>query len=236
MSSLILVCHQLRSPDNLGAIARVMANFDVQNLVLSDPITHDFRGAERLAVGAEHLLQHVAIAQDLPEALNRCVYAVGTSSRSVKGVLSPEEAVERLHAHLRRGPVALVLGGEKRGLSDDELACCHDAAAIPTSDRQPSMNVSHAAALFLFLFNRAKEKQATVIPDAEEGANGRTLKALEEKLHAALDSVGWSNRQAPQHGIRELLRSLVQGRLTQREAQMWLSVMDHVRRMAQRAP
>jgi tRNA/rRNA methyltransferase len=212
-----------------------MANFDVENLVLSDPITHDFRGAERLAVGAEHLLQHVAIARDLPEAISRCVYAIGTSSRSVKGVLTPEAAVERLYAHLSRGPVALVLGGEKRGLSDEELACCHDAAAIPTSDLQPSMNVSHAAALFLFLFHRVKTGRAAVVADREEGANGRTLKALEEKLMLALDCVGWSNPQAPQHGIHELLRSLVKGRLTQREAQMWLSVMEHVRRTAQRA-
>ena len=51
--NLTVVAHQLRSAENLGAIARLMANFGFTRLILSEPVTHDFRGAETLAVGAE---------------------------------------------------------------------------------------------------------------------------------------------------------------------------------------
>ncbi len=201
-----------------------MANFALDRLVLSDPVTHDFRGAETMAVGAEHVLRDVAVAQTLQEALSKCVYAVGTTSRGKH--LSPEAAIERLRAHSARGPVALVLGGEKRGLSDDELEQCHDVAVIPTALEQPSMNISQAAAVLFYLWSRA----APIAEDAEPGARGQTLQALEAKLGAALDAVGWTNPQAPQHALRELVRSLVRGKLTQREAEMWLSVLEHVRR------
>jgi tRNA/rRNA methyltransferase len=226
MSLLMVVCHQIRSADNLGSIARLMANFGLTRLVLSDPVTHDFRGAEKMAVGAEHVLRDVAVAKDIPEALEKCVYAVGTTSRGKH--LTPEQAIARLREHSARGPVALVLGGEKRGLSDDELAQCHDVAVIPTDVEQPSMNISQAAAVFLYLWSRAASPAPV---EEEEGARGQTLQALEKKLHEALDAVGWLNKQAPQHALRELVRSLVRGKLTQREAQMWLSALEHVRRV-----
>jgi tRNA/rRNA methyltransferase len=238
--SLVVVCHQLRSADNLGAIARLMANFGVAQLVLSDPVTQDFRAAQKLAVGGEEVLRHVAVARSLPEALGRCVYAVGTTSRRTPRALAPESAIDRLRDHATRGPVALVLGGEKRGLSDEELSHCHDVLAIPTGGLQPSMNVSQAAAVLLYLWSRsdaptAREVSEPAAPCAEsaadQGARGQTLQVLEAKLHAALEAVGWLNPQAPQHALRELVRSLVHGKLTQREAEMWLSALEHVRRV-----
>lgn len=229
MSALVVVSHQIRSADNLGSIARLMANFGLSRLVLSDPVTHDFRAAEKLAVGAEGVLASLAIAQSIPEALKDCVYAVGTTSRGVRAALSPEAAIEKLREHSHRGPVALVLGGEKRGLSDEELSCCHDVLVIPTSDAQPSMNISQAAAVLFYLWSRS----APAVPPspATDGARGQTLAALEKKLHDALSAAGWLNPQAPQHALRELMRSLVQGKLTQREAEMWLSALEHVRRV-----
>ena len=77
MVSPILVCHQLRSPDNLAAIARVMANFGFTELILSDPQTHDFRGLDKLAIKADVVLQRFSVALTLEEALRDVVYAVG---------------------------------------------------------------------------------------------------------------------------------------------------------------
>ena len=98
MSGLVIVCHQIRSPDNLGSIARLMANFALDRLILSDPVTLDLKAAEKMAVGAAQVLRDVAVAKDLPEALSRCVYALGTTSRAVKGrrMLTPQEAADLL--------------------------------------------------------------------------------------------------------------------------------------------
>ncbi len=226
---LTVIAHQLRSPDNLGAIARLMANFGFHRLILSDPATHDFRKAGTLAIGAESVLEKVAIAATLPEALKGVVFAIGTTSRGqLKRAhpLTPEEGVARLKEHAARGPVALVLGGEKRGLDDDELSHCQEVIVIPTSDAQPSMNVSQAAAVMLYLCAREPSPER-----ATDGATLGTMSALEEKLQAAMLQCGFLNPQSPQHVLRELSRALVRGHLTQREAQIWLSAFEHIRRV-----
>jgi tRNA/rRNA methyltransferase len=231
MNRVLVICHQLRSPDNLGSIARIMANFGLDQLILSDPQTHDFRGVERLGVKADPVLDKFAIAQSLDEALGSAVYAVGTTSRTqLKRFtpLTPEEGMERLASHAARGKVALVLGGEKRGLSDDELSRCHDVIVIPTPGPQPSMNIAQAASVLLYLCSRAmRATPATVEP---AGAPLQLLHRLEARLEAVLLAAEFLNPQAPHHVLRELSRSLVKGRLTEREAQLWLAALDHLHR------
>ena len=193
-------------------------------------MTHDFRGAETLAVGAEPVLQNFAIARSLDEALTGVVFALGTTSRlqlkRAQG-LTPEEGVAKLLEHSARGPVALVLGGEKRGLDDDELARCQEVVVIPTPGPQPSMNVSQAAAVLLYLCSRSEAPS----PAATVGARLETVHALEEKMKAAFLHCGFLNPQAPEHVLHELSRALVRGQLTQREAEIWLSAFEHVRRV-----
>jgi tRNA/rRNA methyltransferase len=235
--NLTVVLHQTRSPDNLGAVARVMANFGFSRLILSDPATYSFRAAERLAVKGDAVLDAMAVAQNLPEALKDCVYAVGTTSRTqIEGrtALTPEEAVARLADQSRRGRVALVMGGEQRGLSNEELAFCTDFLVIPTSDVQPSMNLAQATSVLLYLCSRegrkpAPEAVAPVAPE-QQGAKMGTVRALGERMRQVMLEAQFLNPQAPDHILHELERSLLRAELTQREAELWLTAFKHVGR------
>lgn len=225
----VVICHQLREATNLAAIGRVMANFGLDQLILSDPQTHEFRAAGRIAVKADAVLEKFAVALTLDEALKDVVYAVGSTSREALKrftPLSPELAMTKLAEHGTRGKVALVLGGEKRGLSDEELARCHDVVVIPTHEAQPSMNLSHAAAVLIYLATRMP-----VAPPAEErGAPMELVGRLEERLKTVLLRAEFLNPQAPQHVLGELMRSVVRKGMTEREAQLWLAACEHVER------
>ena len=228
---LTIVVHQLRSADNLGALARLMANFGYHRLVLSEPRTYTFPAAEKMAVHAQAQLERVKVALDLPSALQGCVAACGTTSRRrVKGrqVLAPEEGMAVLREASARGEVALVFGGEKRGLSDGELALCHEVVAIPTQGEQPSMNIAQAAAILLYLASREGLPQGGAAEQV--GASLATLHALEAVMRDVLLGSGFLNPQAPDRVLLELSRSLVSGELTKREAEMWLSAFEHIRR------
>ncbi len=237
---LTVVLHQTRSPDNLGAVARVMANFGFSRLILSDPATYSFRGAERLAVKGDAVLERMAVARDLPEALKDCVYAVGTTSRTqLKGraALTPEEAVRKLAEESERGRVALVFGGEQRGMSDEELARCTDVLVIPTSDVQPSMNLAQSAAVLLYLCHRqGVETQASppVPESAQTGARLGTLNALAARMREVMLQAEFLNPQAPEHVLNELELTLMRSRLTQREAELWLTAFKHLGRAVAR--
>jgi tRNA/rRNA methyltransferase len=234
--NLTVVLHQTRSPENLGAVARVAANFGCSRIILSDPALVSFDGAERLAVKAESVLAGVEVVKTLPEALSDCVWAVGTTSRNpLKGrtVLTPEEAIHRLALESARGRVALVLGGEQRGLSDEELAHCPDVLAIATSEMQPSMNLAQAAAVLLYLCSR--EGAVTRPPPAPEpGAKIGTLNALSGRMRGALLAAQFLNPEAPEHILHELELCLLRARPTQREAELWLTAFKHLERTANR--
>jgi len=233
--NLLIVLHQIRSPDNLGAIARLMANFGYHRLILSEPRTYTFREAEKLGVRADSVLQKMQIALGLREAIAEATYALATTSRgSVKGrrAVSPEDAAAKIAAGSRTGKVALVFGGEKRGLSDEDLSLCQEIVVIPTRPQQPSMNVAQAAAVLLYLCSRAGGRADQ--PAEEESAELRVIVALEKAMHQVLLGAGFLNPQAPDRILRELQRSLLRGRLTRREAEMWLSAFQQLKRFVAR--
>lgn len=237
-----VVCHQIRLPENLGAVARLCANFGFSRIILSEPEIVAMRDAERVAVRSASVLEGTRQVPTLEDAIGDAVWVLGTTGRShVRGrkALYPEEAVALLAAEAPRGRVALVLGGEQRGLSDDDLEKCHAICVIPTSDLQPSMNLAQAAAVLLYLCSRADDARAdapvpaplpVAPPPAEPGARMQTVHALETRMKDVLLRAQFLNKEAPEHILRELSRSLVKGALTQREAELWLAAFAHLGR------
>ncbi|MCI0572756.1 MAG: RNA methyltransferase [Myxococcaceae bacterium] len=229
--NLTVVLHQTQSPENLGAVARVMANFGFTRLVLSEPVTQDLETAGRLAVRGEQVLEGARVCGSLGEAVEGMVYAVGTTSRShLRGrrTLTPEEAVARLAQESARGPVALVLGGERRGLSDEDLMRCQDALVIPTSDVQPSMNLAQAATVLLYLC--AREGRAAPAAIEPPGASLGLLQALEGWMRQVLLEVDFLNPRGPDAMVNELVQALQRARLSPREAELWLGAFKHLAR------
>lgn len=228
---LTVVLHQIRSPDNLGAVARLMVNFGLEKLALSDPATYAFAAARKLAVGAESLLDHIRLYRSLPDAVGNSIYAVGTTSRHLRKreVLDPEEGVQRLQKNAERGEVALIFGGEKRGLSDEELASCQEVIRIPTCAGQQSMNVAQAAAVLLYLSHRQRR---TAVPSAKLESRARIslVRQLEEAMEPVLLHAGFLNLQSPKRALRALLQPLLRGEFTQREAEMWLAAFRQLDR------
>jgi TrmH family RNA methyltransferase len=139
---------------NVGAVARAMANFGVTKLRLVTPCEIGDDGEKR-AVHALPILQAAPHFKDLPSALDGFDLSVGTSGqftdndkRFPRISLTPRELTAKLgEVH---GKVALVFGRENWGLNNEELALLDFLVTIPTSERYPIMNLSHAVAVLLY--------------------------------------------------------------------------------------
>jgi len=191
----------------------------------------DWEGARRVAVDAVGLLDTFRVVSNLEEALKDVSYAIGTSFRSEVGrrkALSPEEGAKRLWERHRGGKVAWVFGGERRGLSDEELSLCQEFVCIPTPGAKPSLNLAQAAAICLFL--SAQQGQTPPQTHEEARASLGVLYRLRQKMHQALLAADFLNPQAPGYVLEELWQSLARAELSQREAELWLNAFKHIER------
>lgn len=136
-------------PENVGAAARALKTMGFGRLVLVRPgrLAHpSHEMALKMAVKSRDVLEAAPVCDDLAEALDGVDLAYATTSRrGVSGVLSPREVAVSAIASAERGQeLAFVFGNEKTGLSQAELALCHERLRVPMAADQPSVNLAQA--------------------------------------------------------------------------------------------
>ena len=221
-----LVLVRPRNPENLGAIARAMKNFGLSDWAIAALGTHDFAAARRVAVHAEELLDRPRLVRTLDEAVADRAWVVGTSSRALRGKrrLSPEEVAREALARAGARGTALVFGDERSGLTNEEIHRCHDLSAISSAAAQPSLNLAQAVLVYCYELRRAELAAPAPRRPASPGATDAELVALEEALREALRAGGFL-AGPERHAVRDLVAALRRGRLSRREARLWIAAL-----------
>ncbi|MBD2098232.1 RNA methyltransferase [Trichocoleus sp. FACHB-591] len=155
-------------PLNIGAIARVMKNMGLQQLVLVNPHCDPLGPeARQMAVHAVDLLTTAHVVPNLPTALQGCQRAIATTARSrtletelehprtalpwlLPGVREVEETEPENSSDATLTDTwqsALIFGPEDRGLSNEELNYAQRFIRIPSSPTYPSLNLAQAVAV-----------------------------------------------------------------------------------------
>ncbi|MCL2148412.1 MAG: RNA methyltransferase [Methanomassiliicoccaceae archaeon] len=139
---------------NVGAVARSMANFDLEELYLVDPcgIGED---AYRRAKHGSWILDGAAAVGTLEEAVEGCFLVAGTSGITTKGdrnyarvPVPVREFAQSLSGYDEK--VAIVFGREDIGLFQEELNRCDLLINVPAGESYPVLNLSHAAAVVMY--------------------------------------------------------------------------------------
>jgi TrmH family RNA methyltransferase len=159
--ALILVVHGVEKPGNLGAMLRT-ADAVRAGVILSEARTDAFNpNVIRASKGA---VFSVALAEA------GAVEAIGwLRERGIRIVAaSPGGAIPFTDAALRR-PVAVVVGAEDRGISEDWMEAAAQRVSIPMAGRVNSLNVSTAAALLLYEARRQHEHTTPAARQPERG-------------------------------------------------------------------
>ncbi|WP_170286781.1 RNA methyltransferase [Thermochromatium tepidum] len=196
---------------NIGAVARAMKTMGLSRLELVAPRQRPDAEALARASGADDLLERAGIHQTLTEALVGCRLVIGTSARlrSIEWpLLEPPECAARLLAEAQEGEVALVLGRESSGLTNDELARCHFLAHIPTNPAFSSLNLAAAAQVFAYEIRRAARvvtgERLTETP--RDLASAEAMEGFYTHLADTLIQIGFSDPEQSRTLIRRLRR------------------------------
>ncbi len=192
LDHLRVVLVEPRNPLNIGAAARAMSNFGFFHLRVVNPYELAFREA-RSAVGAEPLLVRAEEFKTVAEAVADCTLVVGTTAvgrrQPQHSVRRLEQAARLIRKHLAGRRVAILLGSEKRGLSNEDLSHCHWLLRIPTREEHRSMNLGQAVAVCLY--ELARDPQAAVKPEKHVAATAADIERLTSLLLDALRSSGY---------------------------------------------
>jgi len=137
--------------ENIGAAARAMKNFGLSDLRLIAPqCGWPNERAQVLASGAGDIIEGARVFATAAEALAdiRLVFATTARGRDVlRDILTPEAAARRLRDATADGvATAILFGGERAGLDNDEMSLADAAITIPTAEF-PSLNLGQAVLL-----------------------------------------------------------------------------------------
>ena len=177
-------------PLNVGSVARLCANYNIEDLRLVAPrCDPGDPEAVRMAVHGDVVLQHASIFPSLLEAVADCAQVVASCGRIDHGEIplqSPEEIAPWIQESRSQGlRSALVFGREDRGLSNQELLISHRIVKLHTGAVYPSLNLSHAVAVVLHELERERRLQTK--PDAPLSETPASAPELDGCLRDAED-------------------------------------------------
>ncbi len=185
MLTVILV--EPENEGNIGAVARLMKNFDLRDLLLINPrCDHVSPDALDRATHAKDILRRARVEKDIA-CLDEFDYLIATTARvgtdyNIPRIpIRPDELVMNLD--LRR-KVALLIGRESTGLRNEEILKADVVVTIPVSKKFPTMNMRHACGIMLYEIFKAfgKEKIAANTPTASKRDKDQVMILLDEAL------------------------------------------------------
>jgi len=209
--------------DNVGMVARAMANFGLDNLRLIAPRDGWPNEKARIAAsGANYVIDDAADFPTLDAAISDLNWLAATTARQRdlrKPVLTPIEAVAEMRARIARGERCGVLfGRERSGLETLEVANADALVMIPVNTRFASLNLAQAVLILGYEWMRTSEGQSlgrvtTYETPIEPGLNlGDDRPATKEELvgffdhlEAELDRLGFFN---PPHKRATVVRNV----------------------------
>ena len=206
--------------ENIGTAARAMANFGLCDLRLVMP--RDGWPNERAraaASGADHVIDGVAVFDDLATAIGDLSFVYATSARSrdmPKDVVGPREAAEVLRQRHGSGEVTGILFGRERwGLTNEEIALADEIVTFPVNPEFASLNIAQAVLLMSYewLVSGLDGTLPTRfgLPQRDDPpASKVALIGLMEHLESALEEAGYfkpdHKRTALKHNLRAILQ------------------------------
>ena len=192
----VVILNEPQLAENIGAVARAMANFGLTDLRLVRP-----RGgwpqerAWATASGADWPLDKATVFARLEGAIAdlQVVFATTARPRELRlPVATPREAAAELHRAAASGQrTALLYGGERAGLETRDIALCQGVITIPVDEKFRSLNLGQAVIVTAYEWRMAVLDRPSArfdknqAPPADLASLDGLYGQLEDELQAA---------------------------------------------------
>ncbi len=201
--------------ENIGAAARAMKNFGLSELRLVAPECRwPNQRAEALAAGAGDILAAAKVFPDMAGALADIRLVLATTARDrdvVREILTPEAAGSRLREAVSQGVrSAILFGGERAGLSNDELSLADAVITVPTAEFS-SLNLGQAVLLIGYEWLKSADRtpESRTRKTIAVPATRQELVDLFAHLERELDAGGFFFPAAKKETMARNIRAMI---------------------------
>lgn len=222
-----IVLIETSHPGNIGAVARAMKTMGLDDLSLVSPKSFPDDAATARASGADDILARASLAADLPTAIGDCSFVVGASARSRGGrwpVVDPRRCAAEIASRLPDQQVAIVMGPEQSGLTNQDLQRCHALVQIPTAPEYGSLNLAMAVQVICYevrmaMLERSVEAGLLSMPEQREAppATAAEIEGFYAHLEDLLSRSGFLRPDHPKQLKRKLRRLFMRADLDRNE-------------------
>ncbi len=157
--NLKVVLVEPNGPINVGSIARLCSNFEINELRIVAPKCDIFSlEAKKMALRGQKYIDNCKIFNSIEQSIFDCDLVLATCGRidlsnDIK-CESPEAITKWISSFKEINNIGILFGREDRGLSNSELLFAHKIFNIKTSQNYPSLNISHAVSIILYELNK----------------------------------------------------------------------------------
>ena len=212
---IILVEPQLG--ENIGMVARAMANFGLSRLRLVNPRDGwPSEKARAAASKADHVIDGTTVFDTLDAAIADLSFVFATTARERDGfkpVRAPVEAAQALRVRGASGEATGILFGRERfGLSNEEVSLADEIVTFPVNPDFASLNIAQAVLLMSYEWMKSGLQSETDTafagPEMKPAAKEHLL-GLMSHLEEALEARGYFRPASKKPRMVDNLRAVL---------------------------
>lgn len=230
LAPICTVLMQTSHPGNIGSAARALKTMGLSQLRLVQPASFPDPEASALASGAEDILAAACVHADLASALagTRMVFGSSDRRRGIRMLeIGPREFARLALDAAALGPVAVLYGTERTGLTNAELEYCQYLVTIPANPDYSSLNLASAVQVLSYELRQEALARGDSMPerDLHLPAPNEQLERYFAHLQEVLDLIGFLGERSPVKIMRRLRRLYQRAMPDERELQILRGIL-----------
>ncbi|MBZ9788932.1 RNA methyltransferase [Rhizobium sp. 3T7] len=241
----VIILVEPQMGENIGMVARAMANFGLADLRLVNPRDgwpND--KAQAAASKADHVIEGTKVFETLEQAIADLNFVYATTARERDGfkpVRSPVVAAETLRAKFRAGEgTGILFGRERWGLNNEEVALADEIVTFPVNPAFASLNIAQAVLLMSYEWMKSGMEDVAAVPFqamSQTQSTKEQLFGLYDQLEEALEARNYFHPPAKKPKMVDNLRAVLSRRaFTEQEISVLRGVISSLDRFSRKYP
>jgi tRNA/rRNA methyltransferase len=231
--------------ENIGMVARAMANFGLAELRLVNPRDGwPNERAQATASKADHIIEATKVYETLPQAIADLNFIYATTARERDGykpVRSPVVAATTLRTKFRAGEgTGILFGRERWGLTNEEVALADEIVTFPVNPAFASLNIAQAVLLMSYEWMKSGMDDLASVPfqaTEQRPSTKEQLLGFFDQLEEALDARGYFHPVGKKPKMIDNLRAVLSRQaFTEQEISVLRGVVSSLDRFSRKSP